>query len=208
MDSRNTISYHIIIALGSFVLLIFLGLLGIEPNRAVPAIAFFLLFLTLIIGPIMRFWQPIVNVLPWNLPWSWRGELGIWFVIMSIAHMLFIFKGAHWDVLGYLSEMRLSNLVAFVALFWALILTVTSFGSVIKFIGVSSWRWLHSFAYVVFYLIGAHVINHAFLRPGRPSDWLHWTYLAMMLVIVFLQLTAFLITVKEYRKSLVKKDGD
>lgn len=208
MDVRNTISYHIIIALGSFVLLIFLGLLGIKPNRVVPAIAFFLLFLTLIIGPIMRLWQPAVKILPWNLPWSWRGELGIWFTIVSIAHMLFIFKGAQWDVLGYLSEMRLSNLVAFVALFWALILTATSFGSVIKFIGLSSWRWLHGFAYVIFYLIGAHVINHAFLRSERPSDWLHWTYLAMMLVIVFLQLTAFLITVKEYRKSLVKKDGD
>ncbi|MBI2042388.1 MAG: hypothetical protein HYT21_01365 [Candidatus Nealsonbacteria bacterium] len=208
MDIRNNFAYHLIVALGSFGLFFALRLSGIESHRALPAVAFTLLFLTLAIGPLMRLWKPAVNVLPWNLPWSWRGELGIWFAIVSIAHMLLVFKGAQWDVFEYLSAMRVGNLVAFIALFWALILTATSFGSVIKFIGVSSWRWLHSFAYVVFYLVGIHVLNHAFFRPGRPSDWLDWSYLVMMLTIVCLQLAAFLITVKEYRKSLAKKDGD
>jgi len=93
-------------------------------------------------------------------------------------------------------------LVALAALFLALILTATSFGSVIKFLGVASWKWLHSLAYVIFYLISAHVINHAFLRPDRPEDWLHWVYLIMILIVIALQFSAFVKGVADYRKSL------
>lgn len=202
MDIRNNLAYHFVVALGSLTLLFVLSLAGIETHRAVPAVAFILLFLTLAIGPIMRIWKPGAKVLPWNLPWSWRGELGIWFTIISISHMLLIFKGAQWDIIGYLSGIRIGNLAALVALFWALILTAASLGKVIKFIGLSSWRWLHSFAYVIFYLVGMHVVNHAFLRPGRPSDWLHWTYLVMMLSIVFLQFAVWVVTIKDDRKNL------
>lgn len=202
MDVRNNFIYHFIVATGSFALILVLRLSGIELNRTVAAAAFTLLFLTLAIGPIMRIWKPGAKVLPWNLPWSWRGELGIWFTIISISHMLLIFKGAQWDIAGYFTGIRLGNLLAFVALFWALILAATSLGPVIRFIGVSSWRWLHSFAYVIFYLVGMHVVNHAFLRPGRPSDWLHWTYLVMMLSIVFLQFAAWVVTIKDDRKNL------
>lgn len=207
MDVRNNFTYHFIVATGSFALILILRLSGIELNRAVAAAAFTLLFLTLAIGPITRIWKPGVKVLPWNLPWSWRGELGIWFTIISISHMLFIFKGAQWDIAGYFTGIRLGNLLAFVALFWALILAATSFSPVIRFIGVSSWRWLHSFAYVIFYLVGMHVMNHAFLRPGRPSDWLHWIYLVMMLLIVFLQFAAWAVTVKANRKNLGQENG-
>lgn len=202
MDFRNRLLYHFIVALMSFTLGLIFYLLGIGLGRAIAGVAFTLLFLTLIIGPIMRLWRPALEALPWQLPWSWRGELGIWFVVVSVIHMLFIFQGGKWDVIGYLVGMRLSDLIALVALFLGLILTVTSFGAVIKFLGVMSWKWLHSFAYVIFYLIGAHVINHAFLRPDRPKDWLHWLYLIMILVVIVLQSSAFIKTVANYRKSL------
>jgi len=202
MDLRNKLSYHFIVA--SISLLLGFGFYssGIELGRAIAGVAFILLFLTLIIGPLMRLWKPVLEVLPWQLPWSWRGELGIWFTIVSIIHMLFIFYGKQWDVMGYLVGMRLSDLVALAALFLALILTATSFGSVIKFLGVASWKWLHSLAYVIFYLISAHVINHAFLRPDRPEDWLHWVYLIMILIVIALQFSAFVKGVADYRKSL------
>ena len=201
MDFRNTFIYHLIVALMSLLLVILIWSTGIDINRAVAGVAFFLLFLTLIVGPVMRLWRPALEALPWNLPWSWRGELGIWFMIVSVAHILLVLSGRQWDVAGYMAGMRLSDLVAFAAVFWALILTVTSFGRIIKFLGVSSWRWLHSFAYVVFYLIGAHVINHAFLRANRPEDWLHWSYLVIILIVIVLQFTAFTKTVINYRKS-------
>lgn len=207
MDFRNTVLYHFVIAAVSILLVFVLYSLGINLNRATAAVAFILLFLTLIIGPIMRLWRPISEVLPWNLPWSWRGELGIWFTIMAIAHTLLVFYGRQWDIVGYIAAMRLADLVAFVAIFWALILTVTSLGRIINFLGISAWRWLHSFAYVVFYLVGAHVINHAFLRPGRPADWLHWSYLVAILIVIALQLVAFIKTVISYRESLAIKNN-
>lgn len=202
MDFRNTFSYHLIIALVSLLLVFVLFSSGINLNRATAGVAFFLLFLTLIIGPIMRLWRPALEILPWNLPWSWRGELGIWFTIVSIVHVSIVFSGSQWDVVGYMVGMRLSDLVALVAIFLAFILTITSFGRIIKFLGIASWKWLHSFSYVVFYLIGAHVINHAFLRPGRPEDWLHWSYLVMMFIVITLQVSAFGKTVINYRKTL------
>jgi len=202
MDLRNKLSYHFIVASISLLLGFGFYSLGIELGRVIAGVAFTLLFLTLIIGPLMRLWKPALEALPWQLPWSWRGELGIWFTIVSIIHMLFIFYGKQWDVMGYLVGMRLSDLVALAALFLALILTATSFGSVIKFLGVASWKWLHSLAYVIFYLISAHVINHAFLRPDRPEDWLHWVYLIMILIVIALQFSAFVKGVADYRKSL------
>ncbi|MFH1423555.1 MAG: hypothetical protein ABIG29_01175 [Candidatus Nealsonbacteria bacterium] len=201
MDFHNTFLYHFVVALMSLLLGFVFYLAGIELGRAIAGVAFTLLFLTLIIGPVMRLWRPVLEVLPWQLPWSWRGELGIWFTIVSIIHVLYVFSGRQWDVIGYLTGMRLADLVAFVAIFLALILTVTSIGGVIKFLGVASWRWLHSFTYVVFYLVGAHVINHAFLRSDRPEDWLHWLYLVMILIVIILQFSAFVKTVAQYRKD-------
>jgi len=202
MDLKNNFLYHLIVALSSVLLAALLYSLGIEFGRAAAGTAFIPLFLTLSIGPVMRLWRPALEALPWNLPWSWRGELGVWFTIFSIAHLLLIFKGNQWDVAGYLAGMRISDLIGLVALLIAVVLAGTSFGKAIKFLGLQSWRWIQSFAYVVFYLVGAHTLNHAFFRPGRPGDWLHWAYLAMIIVIILLQSAGFLKTVAYYRKTL------
>jgi len=211
MDFRNTFSYHLIVALMSLLLIFVLFSSGINLNRSTAAVAFFLLFLTLIIGPIMRLWRPAPEALHWNLPWSWRGELGIWFTVVSTVHMCLhmclVFSRRQWDILGYMAGMRLSDLVALIAIFLAFILTITSFRKVINFLGIASWGWLHSFSYVIFYLIGAHVINHAFLRSGRPEDWLHWSYLIMVIIVIILQVTAFGKTVINYRKTLKTKNN-
>lgn len=207
MDFRNTFLYHLVVATISLLLVFVFYSSGIDLNRALAGTAFILLFLTLIIGPIMRIWRPALEALPWNLPWSWRGELGIWFTIVSIVHVSLIFSARQWDVIGYLASMRISDLIGLVALFLAIILTITSFGKVINFLGVPSWRWLHSFAYVVFYLVGAHAINHAFLRPDRPADWPHWSYLVMIVIVIALQTAAFIKTVINYRQSLKSKDN-
>lgn len=202
LDAGNKLFNHIVVGLFSvaiFYILFFL--VNISYVRASAFVAFFLLFLTLIIGPIMQLARPSIKVLPWGLPWSWRGEFGIWFVVWSIIHVLFIFQGANWDIAGYLKNIRAGDFAALVALFWGVILAATSFSGVIKFLGVESWRWLHSFTYVVFYLVGVHVINHAFLRSDRPSDWLHWSYLVMMIIVILLQFTAFFKVVVTYRKG-------
>jgi len=208
MDFRNKFSYHLIVALISISLVLVLFFSGITLIRATAAVAFFLLFLTLTIGPIMRLWKPASKVLPWNLPWSWRGELGIWFTIVSIVHISLIFSDRQWDIIGYLIGVRLSGVAGLVAIFFAIILSVTSFGKVIKFLGIASWKWLHNFSYVIFYLVGAHVINHSFLRSGRPEDWIHWSYLVLIFIIITLQVSAFVKNVIKYRKSLQVRDDE
>ncbi len=202
MDIRNKFAYHLTVALMSVFLIGILHFSGIELGRAIAGTAFILLFLTLIIGPIMKLWKPAMEALPWNLPWSWRGELGIWFTIISILHILFVFYGRQWDISSYLANMRLSDLTAFIAIFLALVLAVTSLNRIIRFLGISCWRWLQSFAYVIFYLVGAHTINHAFLRPGRPEDWLHWFYLTAIITVILLQSLAFVKMVGNYRRRL------
>lgn len=201
MDIRNKFTHHIAVLFLSLILIAALFFSGISLGRAVAGTAFILLFLTLIIGPIVKLWHPFLEVLPWDLPWSWRGELGIWFAIVSTVHMLLVFHGNQWDVIGYISGMRLSTLAGFIALFLTFILAITSFYKIIKFLGLSSWKWLQSFAYVIFYLVGLHTINHAFLRPGRPQDWLHWSYLIMIIVVILLQSAAFVKTVSSHRKK-------
>ncbi len=104
IDVSNKISYHIVIGLFSFGITgIFLSL-GLNLGRATAATAFILLFLVMIIGPIMRLWNPLVKVLPWGIPWSWRGELGIWFAFTYSSYILpkrvvflsYIFKQSSW----------------------------------------------------------------------------------------------------------------
>ena len=204
MDFRNTFLYHLAVASFAVLLTLVFYFSGIEFDRATAGVAFVLLFLTLVIGPIMRLFRPALEGLPWNLPWSWRGELGIWFTIFSIIHALFIFSENQWNVAGYLAALRVSDLLGIAAIFLSLILAVTSVGKVIKFLGIPSWRWLHGFAYVIFYLVGAHTINHAFLRQGRPENWLHWLYLALIIITFVLQFAAFVKTVRISRKNLSK----
>ena len=197
MDFSNKLRNHLVVELLSLVLIYIFWLSDIGLNRSVAAASFVLLFLVLIIGPIMKLWRPVVEHLPWEMPWSWRGELGIWFFLLSLAHVGLVM----YDREG-LGTLRLADYLGLVALFWALVLTATSFEKVIKFIGVKSWKWLHSFAYVIFYLVGFHTINHAFLRTGRPDSWIHWSYLVMITVVIVLQISAFAREVVLYRKSL------
>ena len=197
IDANNKLLNHIIVALTSSLLIYAIWSSGIGINRSIAGVSFLLLFLTLIIGPIMQLWRPLLKVLPWDLPWSWRGELGIWFTLLSAVHVFLVLDRRQWEMNFYLSD-----IIGLVALFLAFILVATSLNRVIRFLGVESWRWLHTFAYVVFYLVGLHTINHAFLRPGRPEDWLHWMYPVMMAIVILLQASAFIKTVIYQRKKL------
>ncbi|MBI2038622.1 MAG: hypothetical protein HYT19_01730 [Candidatus Nealsonbacteria bacterium] len=173
---------------------------GINLHDSIARVAFILLFLVLIIGPIMQLWRPRLSVLPFDLPWSWRGELGIWFTILSIVHLFLVYYEQEWQI-----RLTLASLLLWVVLFWALILTATSSSRVIKFLSVESWRWLHSHAYVIFYLASIHIIDHAFLGHHSSGDWFSWIYLIMIVTVMVLQFSAFIKNVVYYRKSLKDK---
>lgn len=186
--------------------------------------SFFLLWFALFIGPAARVWQPLQRLV------SFRREAGVWFFLIALVHSYLILDGwvrwSVWEFFGYQyipeTEMYmrveagfgLANLAGLMALTFALILAATSFDRAVNFLGVSSWKWLHSFSYVVFYLSAIHVLYFAFIHYtpsllravlGQPTNYpdnpLKFYYLAAFLSVLLVQIIAFIITVRKQRTS-------
>lgn len=148
--------------------------------RALGDTAFSFLFITLIIGPLAKLWKPAVRLV------SWRRETGIWFALLALSHFV--------RVSGYaLSEpgIELPIFLGLVALFWALTLAATSSDRAVNFLGHSSWKWLHSMAYAVFYLATAHAMYFLFWRYPE-AKWFQYPFLGITLAVPALQISAFI----------------
>ena len=196
MDTRNTLTQHAIVGVFSLALVsIFKFLLDIAWSTSFARVSFILLFLVLIIGPIMRLRKPTQSSSPFDSPWSWRGELGIWFALTALTHFIIVLLGSSFSDLIKIggSGYALSNLIGLIALIWAIVLIVTSFNKVITFLGVESWKWINSFTYVIFYLVSAHFIYFQFFSTyGEVGpDWFGYLAVVLAIIVVILQLTAF-----------------
>ncbi len=206
MDAKNTPTQHLIVGLFSLLLVAILKfLLGVPWSTSFGRASFFLLFLILLIGPVMRLKKPTVSSSPLTTPWSWRGELGIWFTLTALTHFIIIVVARSFASLIKIGGggFGLANLLGLIALFWALLLTATSFGKVILFLGVLSWKWLHGLTYVIFYLVSGHFIYFQFFSTyGEVGpDWFGYIALTLTITIIVLQLIAFLIAVAKHRKE-------
>ncbi|MFA6307503.1 MAG: ferric reductase-like transmembrane domain-containing protein [Patescibacteria group bacterium] len=200
MDIKNSPSKHLAVGIFSLVIVFILHfMLNIEWTVAFARTAFVLLFLTLLIGPMVRIKVPSKEVTPKIKPWSWRGELGIWFAIMAIAHFIILLIESPLTQLIKLggSGYSLTNFIGLIALVISIVLAFASFEKVIKFLGVASWRVLHSMTYVVFYLVAAHMIYFQFFSSyGEVGpDWFGWLAVAMAILIITLQIIAFIKTI-------------
>lgn len=185
--------------------------------------AAFLIWFVAFIGPAAKLWKPLTRILPW------RREFGIWFAVVSLVHFYLVWDGwARWDplvLLGYqyVPEVDmylrfepgfgLANLQGLLALLLALVLAVTSFDRAVSFLGLSPWKWLHSFTHVIFYTVALHSLYFAFIHftpsPHRlllglpteyPENILRFTYLAILLSVFFAQVAAFVKTVRRHRR--------
>lgn len=186
--------------------------------RAFGDAAIVLLFVTLAVGPGARLWRPLGRALPW------RRETGIWSAVTALVHTILILNGwIRWDwgqflgyelvpQLGRVARLEpgfgLANLIGLVALAWILVLAVTSSDRATRFLGPAAWKWLHSGAYVVFYLAVLHTLYFLFMhftlsfhRVPPPENWFRWPLLAMGLTVVGLQLAAFVTTVRRRRAA-------
>lgn len=200
VDTQNTLLQHVVVGIFALILAVVFNLVvGMTWSTSFARISFILLFLTLIISPIMRIKKPSEPSDPMKSPWCWRGELGIWFAVTGLVHFYFA-MGGHigWDLSvafgpgGY----GLANLMGLIALIWAIVLAVTSSNKLINYLGMKSWKWLHSFTYVVFYLVSLHVIYFQFFSEyglknlGKPN-WFGYTAVAMMIILIIMQAVAF-----------------
>lgn len=207
LNTRNTIGRHLAVAIGSIACAFLLWAAGYEVQRVVAAVPYFLLFLVMIIGPSVKIWPSIRRSVEGPFPVNWRAELGIWFAIWSVVHILFVWGARDWDVIGYLVDMSPWAFGAFVAVIIAIVLACTSNTAALRFIGAEAWKWHQSHGtYVIFWLAAVHLYDRAYLRPyedvGFPSaDPIHWVYLITIAVVVLLHLTAFVKVVAHYRET-------
>ncbi len=184
---------------------------------------FGLLWFTVFIGPAAKLWRPLARIV------NWRRETGIWFALLGLVHGLLILNGwvrwGFWELLGYqyIPELEmylrsepgfgLANLMGLLALIFALALAATSFDKAVGFLGISSWKWLHTFSYVIFYLIALHTVYFAFVHfspsPERvlrglptnyPDNQLRYYYLVAIISVFIVQISAFIKTVHQQRK--------
>ena len=186
--------------------------------------SFFLLWFALFIGPAARVWPPLQRLV------SLRREAGVWFFLIVLVHGYLILDGwvrwSFWEFFGYqyIPEVEqymrveagfgIANLAGLMALTFTLTLAATSFDRAVNLLGVSSWKWLHSFSYVVFYLSAIHVLYFAFIHYtpsllravlGQPTNYpdnpLKFYYLAAFLSVLVVQIIAFILTVRKQRNS-------
>lgn len=197
--------------------------------------SFVLLWFTVFIGPAGRLWKPLARLI------TWRRESGIWFVLVGLVHGYLVLDGwvrwSVWEFLGYqlMPELGvylraepgfgLANLIGLTALLLALALAATSSDKAVSFLGIGSWKWLHMFAYAIFYLSVLHVIYYAFMHydpspqrvmAGMPTNYpvnpLRFYYLAALLSVSLAQSLAFIKTVIRQRgvgqgNNLIQKMG-
>ena len=201
VDPFNRGKHHATVFAGSLVLAAILWAAGYSYPRIVAAVPWFLLFLVMIIGPVTKLWPPITRQFEGNFPLNWRSELGIWFVVWALAHVLLVFRFIGWDVVGFVAGMSAWAFAAVVGVIIAVILAITSNNKAFQFLGPKAWKWHQSHGtYVMFWLLTVHIYDQTFLRNGIPTeDPLHLLYVLTIVIVVGLHVGAFIKVVAHYR---------
>jgi len=186
--------------------------------RAIGDASYALLFVTLVIGPLSKIWNPAKKIVPW------RREFGIWFAILAIFHGILVADGwLKWDIMkffGYefINELNrfariepgfgLSNLIGLVAFGWSIVLMITSSDKATKYLGASSWKWLHNGSYIVFYLVALHTAYFIFIhytesfhRMPAPQSMFTIYFVVITTTVIGLQILAFIKTIKKNAKK-------
>ena len=187
--------------------------------RAIGDVSLVFMLHALVVGPLAKIWSATTVFRPW------RRETGIWCALLALVHTLLVFDGwFRWDLmrmlgfdfipaLGRVARVEpgfgLSNLVGLVGLAWLLILCATSFDRAVKKLGGAGWKWLHTGAYVAFYLVVLHTAYFLFMhykisfhRPVPPNpNWFAVPFVFLSLSVPLLQALAF---VKSIRRQARK----
>lgn len=202
VDPFNRGKHHAAVVGISLVMAALLWAAGYALPRIIAAVPWFLLFFVMVIGPLTKLWPPITRQFSGNFPLNWRSELGIWFVIWSLVHVLAVFESMGWDVIGFVVGMSAWAFAALVGVLIAVILALTSNNAAYQFMGPKAWKWHQSHGtYVMFWLLTVHIYDQVFTPGGTlPEDPLRLLYAATVLVVVALHVGAFVKVVNHYRE--------
>ncbi len=224
LGSKHTIKRHFFTALAAVAVTYAFWLSRPEWSadmrlwKAFGDSSFVFLAATLAIGPLTRLFAFAARALPW------RREVGIWFAVLALVHGVLILNGwVTWDMLRFLgyeyipeaeryvrmeSGFGLANIMGVIALFWALVLLATSSDRAVNYLGISSWKWLHTGAYLTFYLTAVHsgfflfmYYTVSFHRPVPAPNWYRFYFLATVVAVLLLQIAAFVRTIRSQRSK-------
>ena len=185
--------------------------------RAVGDASLILLYVTLALGPIVKF-LPRAGILL-----RYRRELGIWFGFFAIAHTIIILDGwVLWDVsqfMGYLyipaidrvvrmeSGFGMANLLGLLAVLIALPLMATSADWMTRALGASAWKFLHYGVYIIFYAVALHTAYFLYIhytisfhRTVPDPNWFQIPFAILTAIVIILQVAAFFKTVAYQRR--------
>jgi len=160
--------------------------------RSLGNTGYTLLFITLAIGPLAKLSGWAKRII------AWRRETGIWFALITVFHFLLVFNYSLTE-----PRIQLPVFLGYIGLTWAIILALTSSDRAVNWLGISSWKWLHNMAYVIFYVASAHAAYFLFWHYPN-SGVFNYLFIAMFVSIIALQGLAFIKEVKRLKSSNVK----
>jgi sulfoxide reductase heme-binding subunit YedZ len=172
---------------------------GYDYQKVTAALPFFLLFLTVVMGPVQVIWPRLRRRYKSTTLNAWRSEVGIWLVIWALIHVVLVVDVRGIDVLW----VRPWAIGATISVALAVVLLFTSNKRVYRYLGPKAWKWHQSHAtYLIFYMLAPHIWHRAYLIPGYPStEPLHWMYLSMFAIVVILHVSELIKVVRHYRRT-------
>jgi sulfoxide reductase heme-binding subunit YedZ len=185
-------------------------------NRAFGDASLILVAMVMCIGPLTRLWRTSTTLLPW------RRELGIWAFVAGLVHAGFILFGwvdLEWQRLFGLAfhpnlfkyvmidkGFGLSNVIGIMALFYGLVLALTSNDLSQRWLGMSVWKFMQQGAYILWVLILAHTAYFLYLhfvdfhKATPDPNLIQWPFVWLVVFVFLLQQVASWKTWKLGRK--------
>jgi len=174
-------------------------------NRAIGDMSLMLIAFSMAIGPISRLMPKVRAAIPW------RREFGIYGVILAIIHTFIILAGwVEWELIrlfGYQLHpsgvyimlqqgFGLANVIGIIALFYGLVLALSSSDWSQRVLSGPIWKYLQQSAYVLWMLIVVHTAYFLYLhfqdyhRAGPEPNWAQWPFAGLVTTIIVLQMAA------------------
>ncbi len=188
-------------------------------NRATGDTSLFMIAFALIIGPLTKFFPSSKFLLPW------RRELGIYAIILALVHIVIILAGwVKWDLLllfgfepdpsleGYLMTKRgfgLGNLLGVIAIFYGLLLALTSNDFSQKFLGGSSWKFLQQSVNIFWVLVLLHTsyfLYFNFLDYDKDLPKPSWLQIPFLIILILVMSFKILTYIKMVKKNKIKNN--
>jgi len=177
-------------------------------NRAFADVSFFLLVLTLIIGPLSKLSKYFYRFK------SWRRELGIWCAITATLHVYVLFEDwFQWELIRLIIGVNqdsgkltfdpgftLANLLGFISLVYILLLALISNKKAVRFLGKQAWDYLQQKSNILYILVVTHTIFFLFIFRLGSNNWIEIPFIVIVTLLFILQWSAFIKTVYKNKR--------